>query len=94
MKIHKQGSTAMLMRVCGSKMKFYYDKDTEEAVRAFEVTQEIVQMGVCYIADERIPADKDGMVEAIHLSVGDFVVVSDKGVRAFLPDEFLSGYSF
>ena len=93
-KIHKQGSTAMVMRICGDRMKLCYDKQSGECFRFLQVTQEILKMGLICIAEEQVPADKDGMVEATFLDIGDFIVITNKGVRRMSQKDFQAKYSF
>ena len=93
-KIHKQGSTAMVMRTCGNQMKHCYENQTRESFRFFEVTREIFRMSLLCIAEEQSIPDKDGMVEATFLDLGDFVVVTKKGLRRVNSKDFHKNYSF
>lgn len=93
-KIHKQGSTAMVMRICGNQMKLCYEIQTREYFRFFEVTQEIFRMSLLCIAEEHSIPDKDGMVEATFLELGDFVVATGKGLRRVDSKDFHKNYSF
>lgn len=93
-KIHKQGSTAMVMRTCGNQMKLCYENQTKEFFRFFEVTREVFKIGLLCIAEEQTIPDKDGMVEATFLELGDFVVVTDKGLHRVDLNDFHKNYSF
>lgn len=93
-KIHKQGSTAMVMRTCGNQMKLCYESQTQECFKFFEVTQEIINMDLLCIAEEQSNPDKDGMAEATFLEFGDFVVVTKKGLRRVNSKDFHKNYSF
>ena len=93
-KIHKQGSTAMVMRICGNQMKHCQDIQTKESFRFFEVTRELFKMSLLCIAEEQAVPDKEGMVEATYLDIGDFVVVTKKGLRRLNSKDFHKNFSF
>ena len=93
-KIHKQGSTAMVMRLCGNQMRACQDKQTSEFFKFFEVTLELFKMSLLCIADEHAIPDENGMVEATFLDIGDFVVVTKKGLRRMTAEDFHRDFGF
>lgn len=93
-KIHKQGSTAMFMRICGDRFKPCYDNQTGEKLKYLEVTQDIFKLGILFVVEEDAPVDNEGMAEVTFLDYGNFIVITDKGFRCLKPDIFHENYNF
>lgn len=99
MKIHKQGATQLLFRVAGKNMKPCYKKvgvdgKDDEETRFIEVTQDLYKRGITCIADANTPVEKNGMVEATLLNVGDVILVKDNGVYRKTLEEMKAEYVF
>lgn len=94
MKIHKMGSTAMLMRVCGAQFKPCCTKE-RKTHKALEVTEEIYhRKGIRYIVEHDAIPDENGMAEATFVNIGNYIVITDKGVRCLSKKDFEKKYSF
>ena len=94
MKIHKQGSIAILMRICGSQFKPCYYKEQKKA-KALEVTEDIVlQKGIRYIVEQDAVTDENGMAEAVLVNIGNYIVITERGARCLSSKEFYDMYSF
>lgn len=59
-----------------------------------EITQELYDAGITCCIDEWMDPDENGLATVTELNVGDFLIVTDKGVYCIRRDEFMETHTF
>lgn len=64
----------------------------KEKRQCIEVTQELYDAGLTDCVDEWMTVDEDGYAKLTSLNVGDFLIVTNKGVYRIQREKFLQTY--
>ena len=89
----EEDQTLLADMFSNSKRDYLLLTTPEEKRKCIEVTQELFDSGITYCVDQWMKTDDNGDAEATNLVVGDFLIVTKKGLYRVGKDEFAETHS-